>query len=105
MSCKRDALQFEYLDVSRSAHHCNTTYHLSRQVLLDPFTKVIAPPNGLYRILSAAVACGSLEPDKRGGAVAFEVLGKGNVCEFLRGESIEGAGGVPVVPSFVADGV
>ena len=97
MSCKRDALQFEYLYVSRSAHH------LRRQVLLDPFTKVIASPNGLYRILSAAVACGALEPDKRGGAVAFEVLGKGNVCEFLRGESIEGAGGVPVVPSFVAD--
>lgn len=66
---------------------------------------MIAPPDGLYGILSAAVAGGALEPNKRGGAVAFEVLGKGNVREFLRGESIEGAGGVPVVPSFVADGV
>jgi hypothetical protein len=66
---------------------------------------MIAAPDGLYGVLSAAVARRMLEPNKRRGAVAFEVFRERNVSKFLSSEGIEGARGIPVIPGFVADGV
>jgi hypothetical protein len=81
----------------------STTHHFSRQIFLDPFTKVIASPDGLYGITHAAVACRPLEPHEGGGAVALEVLREGHGGELLSREGVEGARAIPVVPSFVAD--
>ncbi len=104
MSCKDDTREHLIVCMLHAAEATtNTAHRFSRQILLDPFAKVIASTDGLYDITRAAVTCRPLEPYKGGGAVALEVLREGHGSELLCREGVEWARAVPVVPRFVAD--